>query len=370
MSNYIVLCLKLWFGYIFEKKELELSLFFCRAINRFVKAMSDINVIMQKLKGYSFPYYFTAVCSLGVFNILYGKKLKISEAAEELCLSENLTLRLIRPLIALKLIEMNNNKISLTATGELFSSQSDNKLLPKVKFHEKEGIVFWQRFQEKLRSAKINQEMFSNRFVEFSENEEMSNTFVKMMDSVSSNVDISKIVMNRVSREAKFFVDIGGGIGTLTLNILNRIPWLSGKVYDLPHVKEAATLKIQDNNIEKRCEFISGDFFKSVPKGDFFILSRVLHDWNDKDCYIILRNVALQMTNQQKLFVVEKVLPDEVEGKLEDYLADLNVYCMCGGQERTIREFNKMFFDNGLCIAQVFDLEKSSILKCIEVVKL
>lgn len=76
------------------------------------------------------------------------------------------------------------------------------------------------------------------------------------------------------------------------------------------------------------------------------------------------------MTNQQKLFVVEKVLPDEDNGKLEDYMMDLNVYCMCGGQERTIGEFEKMFLNNGLYITQVFDIEESSLLKCIEVGKL
>lgn len=161
--------------------------------------MSDINEIMHRLKGYSFPYYFTAVCNLGVFDVLYGTKLKVSEVAKELCLPERLTIRLIRPLIALNLIEIYNNRLSLTAVGESFSSQSDNKFLSEVKFHEKEGMVFWQKFQEKIQSTQRNQEIFNNRFTEFSKNEEMSNTFVKMMDSVSSNVDISKIVLKQNS---------------------------------------------------------------------------------------------------------------------------------------------------------------------------
>lgn len=141
-------------------------------------------------------------------------------------------------------------------------------------------MIFWQKFEEKIRTVQNNREEASNRFIEFSENVDKSDVFIKMMDSVSSNVDISKIVLNRVSGKNRCFVDIGGGVGTLTLNILNQITWLVGKVYDLPHLKTAATLKMRERSMEKRCEFISGDFFKSIPKGDFYILSRVLHDWS------------------------------------------------------------------------------------------
>lgn len=332
--------------------------------------MNMVNEIMQHMKGYSFPYYFTTMCNLGFFDILFDTTLSLSQMAKKVSLSESLLIRLLRPLCSLKLITIDDSFISLTEEGKLFCAKNEINLLPKINFHEKEGMFFWQKFEEKIRTVQNDQEEANNRFIEFSENLDKSDVFIKMMDSVSSNVDISKIVLNRVSREDKCFVDIGGGVGTLTLNVLNQITWLSGKVYDLPHLKTAATLKMQERNMEKRCEFISGDFFKSVPQGDFYILSRVLHDWSDKDCCIILGNIALQMRNQQKLFVVEKVLPGEDNGKLEDYMMDLNVYCMCGGQERTIGEFEKMFLNNGLYITQVFDIEESSLLKCIEVGKL
>lgn len=332
--------------------------------------MNNVSEVMQNMKGYSFPYYFTAISNLGFFDVLFDRTLSLSQMAQKLSLSETLLIRLLRPLCALKLITLEDSFVSLTEEGKFFCAKNEINLLPKIRFHETEGMVFWQKFEEKIQSVQNEQEKASNRFIEFSENAEKSDVFIKMMDSVSSNVDISKIVFDRVSINDKCFVDIGGGIGTLTLNVLNQITGLIGKVYDLPHLKTAATLKIKESSMEKRCKFISGDFFKSVPKGDFYILSRVLHDWNDNECCLILSNITLQMTNQQKLFVVEKVLPDECNGKLEDYMMDLNVYCMCGGQERTIKEFEKIFLKNGLYITHVFDMDESSLLKCIEVRKL
>ena len=55
-----------------------------------------------------------------------------------------------------------------------------------------------------------------------------------------------------------------------------------------------------------------GDFFVSVPAGgDAYLLSRVLHDWNDGDAARILANAGRQCAPGARLLVVEAILPND-----------------------------------------------------------
>ena len=329
----------------------------------------NIREIMLNMKGYSFPYFFITICNLGVFDILYETKMTISELAVILNIPQGLLIRLLRPLKAIKLIDFDDEvlAISLTDYGKIFSSKSDTNFLSRIKFHEKEGLIFWKSFEDKIQAVRSKNFERNNRFFEFSEDLEKTKLFINMMDSVSTGIDISEIILKRIEVKNKHFVDIGGGVGTLTLKILSNIPQLTATVYDLPHLENHTNLKIKEHGFENKCRFVSGDFFNTIPLGDFYLLSRVLHDWNDDECNLILSNIQSKMEHGQKLFILERILPNGNEGKLEDYMRDLNVYCMCGGQERTIKEYDMLIKNNGLNILDVYDIDASSSLKCIEV---
>src|SRR6516165_8418368 len=60
--------------------------------------------------------------------------------------------------------------------------------------------------------------------------------------------------------------------------------------------------------IAARCEIVGGDFFKSVPAdGDGYILSRVIHDWDDDAALKILHNCRSAMRLDGRLLLVEGV---------------------------------------------------------------
>jgi len=85
-------------------------------------------------------------------------------------------------------------------------------------------------------------------------------------------------------------VDVGGGHGALLAGILSAIPKVRGVLYDLPNVVAGAEV-LRAPEIAPRCEIVGGDFFKSVPAdGDGYILSRVIHDWDDDAALKILHN--------------------------------------------------------------------------------
>jgi SAM-dependent methyltransferase len=134
-------------------------------------------------------------------------------------------------------------------------------------------------------------------------------------------------------------VDVGGGDGSLLVALLQAHPGVQGVLFDLPHVAEGAKKRLADADLAERCEIIAGDVFSSVPsRGDAYILSRVIHDWDDAHSVAILRNCHRVMTPESKLLLIERVLPPRVEPSAAHQalvLTDLNMLVMNGGRERT-----------------------------------
>ena len=146
-------------------------------------------------------------------------------------------------------------------------------------------------------------------------------------------------------------VDVGGGTGNLLTTILRANPELSGILYDLPHVTAEAPERIAEMGIVERCEVVGGDFFQSVPGGDAYILSHIIHDWDEDQCLTILRNCR-RANPQAKVLIVEMVIPPANvphPGKILDL-----VMLVCpGGQERSEEEYAALLEKAGYRLAQV-----------------
>ena len=109
------------------------------------------------------------------------------------------------------------------------------------------------------------------------------------MNFVSEGVLLADFLNDIEDIKGKRIVDIGGGTGAIMTQFLKHFRSASGTIMDLEFVKEKALQKLKENSLLERCEFVSGDFFKPFSiSGDIFVLSRVLHDWNDEDSIKIL----------------------------------------------------------------------------------
>jgi hypothetical protein len=136
--------------------------------------------------------------------------------------------------------------------------------------------------------------------------------------------------------------DIGGGNGRLLGEILVKYPGTRGILFDQPHVVERAQPLLNGLAVRDRCSIIGGSFFEAVPSGaDAYVLSHVLHDWNDDDCLRILSTVRAAMAPSARLVMVEQVIGPPNEEPSPKF-SDLNMLVMPGGRERTDAEWQAL----------------------------
>ncbi len=90
--------------------------------------------------------------------------------------------------------------------------------------------------------------------------------------------------------------------------ILQTYPTLHGVLFDLPHVVKGAPPLLEAAGVSGRCEVISGDVFTAGPADyDTYLLSRVIHDWNDERAITILTRCFQAMQPQGKVLLLERV---------------------------------------------------------------
>jgi hypothetical protein len=134
-------------------------------------------------------------------------------------------------------------------------------------------------------------------------------------------------------------VDVGGGMGNLLTTILRANPHLRGILYDLPHVVPEARTHVEALGMAARCEVVAGDFFAAVPAGgDAYVLSHIIHDWDEAQCLTLLQCCHRAMGQQGRLLIVETVLPPG-DTPHPGKVLDLLMLTVPGGMERTAEEY-------------------------------
>jgi len=168
-------------------------------------------------------------------------------------------------------------------------------------------------------------------------NETMRSLSVAITPAVTAAVDWSRFPV---------IADIGGGIGTQLVDILNAHSSCRGILLDQPEI-------VADAIRHDRLESVGGDFFKSAPTGaDAYTLRWIIHDWADSDAMVILKNVRQAMKPSSALVLIEELVPDPPKPTFGMWL-DPHMLIMHGGRERTATEYGELLVNCGFELEQV-----------------
>ncbi|MEA2696422.1 MAG: hypothetical protein QOI66_693 [Myxococcales bacterium] len=143
-------------------------------------------------------------------------------------------------------------------------------------------------------------------------------------------------------------VDVGGSEGVMLAGALRAAPGARGVLFDLPETIERGRGKVSSYGLGNRLQVAAGDFLKAVPDGgDLYILKSIVHDWDDEQSVLILKNVQRAAKPGAKVLIIEMVVP-EVVAPTPVHLMDLNMLVMLDGRERSTQEFAGLLGAAGL----------------------
>ncbi|WP_145926550.1 methyltransferase [Amycolatopsis orientalis] len=155
-------------------------------------------------------------------------------------------------------------------------------------------------------------------------------------------------------------VDVGGGHGSLLAAILTANPSVRGHLVDLGPTAAGARKTFGELGLEDRTEVTAGSFFDPLPAGaDAYLLSDILHDWDDEHAHRVLARCAEAAGPGGRVLVIEAVggLGAQTEW-------DLVMLVLYGGRERRLDELRELAATDGLVFDSVTTLtDQRSLLE-------
>lgn len=143
--------------------------------------------------------------------------------------------------------------------------------------------------------------------------------------------------------------DVGCGTGSLATSIGAELPGTNILLVDSDRHTLASAVRTCGLVVgENRCTGLELDFrHDELPAADVYILSQVLHDWDDEQATRILLNIRRSMTPSSMLLVVERKLDDDAHLEYAAFMS-LQMLVLFGGRERTIEQYRHLYAQAGL----------------------
>jgi hypothetical protein len=118
------------------------------------------------------------------------------------------------------------------------------------------------------------------------------------------------------------------------------------------------------SNLIERMSVVGGDFFTDVlPAAEAYLLSQVLHNWDDESAIHILQNSRSSATDRSTLFVFEEPLPSSRlfahagSRAARPIFMDFSMLAWSSGRERTRDEYEKLLNQAGWHFEQIVPAE-------------
>jgi hypothetical protein len=287
------------------------------------------------------------VAVLGIADLLADAPKNVEQLAEATGASAPSLRRVLRALSNFDVFSQDSaGRFALAPLGEFLKSDVAGSLQAAALFFGGEaGSSSIRLFLESVISGESAMQKMSagNGIFDWLQRDpERNKLFNSMMTSFSA-LHLTGLLEAYEFSQAATIVDVGGGHGRIISEILTKYPGAHGILFDLPHAFEGGQQTITRAGLADRCSVISGDFFVSVPAGaDAYVLSRVIHDWDDDTTVAILKIIRKSIAPSGKLILLENMLRPDGDS-IYPVLSDLNMLLLTGGCERTEAEYSSVF---------------------------
>ena len=305
---------------------------------------------------------------LGIADLIAKEAMSSAELAQATRTHAATLRRILSTLVAAGVLAKDGKeRFRLTALGQpLRSDVGDSVRAATILLageSELEG-----RLLDCVRTGKTAIELVSGvtNWIEYYQRDPGSAAAFNSAMTALSNAHYAGVVESYDFRPLHKLVDVGGGHGRLLSMILTAYPKLHGVLFELPHAIEGARRTLSAAGMSNRSEVVSGDFFRSVPAGgDAYMLSRVIHDWDDDRAVAILKIVRGVVPPTGRLLLFETLIRSD---KRLSYplLSDINMIIRTGGCERTEAEYRALYKNAGFRLTRAIRTPSPTGMTIIE----
>ena len=304
------------------------------------REMTDITLL---IRAFQLSRMLSVAAELDIADHINDHPISIADLAHACAAHPGMLLRMLRALAAFGIFTVDDEgQVTHSQASRLLRRDSNPTLHHAARYWTMHSNwTAWEKLEHTIRTGEpAFESTFNMPNFEYlklhPEEAELFNRFMQHSpddrhNAIADAYDFSSI---------RTIVDIGGGNGALLATLLRKYPESNGVLFDQENaVKNASDVL---GSVATRCRIVAGDFFTGVPAGaDAYVLSQILHDWDDEHCLRILGNCRAAMGDASRLLVIERIL--EPGGNPMNYLSDMDMLLLFpGARERTSNEYGEV----------------------------
>ncbi|NSC25526.1 methyltransferase [Streptomyces albus subsp. chlorinus] len=302
----------------------------------------------------------SVVVRLGIPELLSGRGSGVEELAAETGTHPRALERLLRALVPFGVLtEEEPGEFALTPLGATLRPDAAGSAMPTALLLAGEVGTTWTQLEHTARTGEsaFRKVHGTDLFGYLEQNPGLREVFDRSQ-AAGLSLETDEIFASVAFDGYRDIVDVGGGDGALLCAVLRRTPGSVGTVVDLAGTVPLAEKRIAEEELAHRCTAVVGDFFDHVlPGKDLYILSHILHDWDDHSALRILRTCRAALPDHGRIMVIDLVTdacrPTGDGGGVHRLPAVMDLYMLSlfgasGGRERTRSAFAALLAEAGL----------------------
>ncbi|HYH91456.1 MAG TPA: methyltransferase [Solirubrobacteraceae bacterium] len=320
--------------------------------------------LARVMEGYVTTQLLYVAAKLGIPEVLAAGSRTGAQVAEAVGADPAAVTRVLRGLAVEEVVdELEDERFALTGLGQALASL-EGPIIVRGELYYRAAAGLLDAVRE---GGTAFERVYGERFFDHLEHHPDHEAAFQASMAGRAEREAGDVVAAYDFTAVRRLVDVGGGRGVLLSAILRAAPDLHGVLLDRPAAIPEARRRLDADGLGDRAECIAGDFFAGVPAGaDAYLLSRVIHDWEDDDAVRILATCRAAMTERARLLLVEAILPERARERPDAIRMDLHMLILLGARERTEAEFRRLLADAGLEPTRVLPTASPAGLAVIE----
>jgi hypothetical protein len=329
-----------------------------------VKAPSPAQVMHRMAGGFAMTQVLHVAAQSGIADELRDDARSVNDLAVALDLDACALERFLRMMVVLDLLVQEDVRVfRLSAVGQLLRADHPDSVRDRILYI---GAINYPTASAALHSVRTGEPAFDHVFGRplfdyLAQQPALGRLFNDLMKQ-GVDVRVSGILHAYDFSRARHIVDIGGGNGALLSTVLAQAPTSTGTLFDTADVVAEALTRLAGTEVGHRIDLVEGDLFRGrYPQGaDLYLLSNIIHDWNDARAETILRHCATAMPDGSSLVLIEELMPDWVIDSPATIANDYSMLILMGGKERTEAQYRALLERAGLLISEIIPFSVDS----------